>query len=110
MGADEEANGPRPQSSLAGYALAHIARDLAEGVALIDRALALNPNSALAWRCSGWVRVWLAETDLAIEHFCTCDTTEPRRSGNVLLGCKKARRLHISLLALTRKRCLGRAW
>jgi adenylate cyclase len=54
--------------SLAGYTLANVVGELDEGVALIDRALHLNPNLALAWRCSGWVRVFLGETDVAIDH------------------------------------------
>ena len=35
---------------------------------LIDRALALNPNLAAAWFCSGWVRVCLGEPEAAIKH------------------------------------------
>ena len=29
----------------------------------------LNPNLAEAWTFSGWVRVWLGEPEVAIEHF-----------------------------------------
>jgi TolB-like protein/Tfp pilus assembly protein PilF len=53
----------------AGATLAYVAKELDDGVALIDRALVLNPNLALAWGFSGWSRVWLGKTDLAIEHF-----------------------------------------
>jgi TolB-like protein/class 3 adenylate cyclase len=52
----------------AGFALAFVVGDLDDGVALIDRALVLNPNLAAAWRFSGYVRVFLGEPDLAIEH------------------------------------------
>ncbi len=52
-----------------GYALAYVAKDLFDGVALIDRALALNPNLGSSWAFSGWSRLWLGETELAIEHF-----------------------------------------
>jgi TolB-like protein len=52
-----------------GFALAHVVGELDEGAALIDRALVLNPNLAAAWHNSGWVRVWLGEPELAIEHF-----------------------------------------
>ena len=38
------------------------------GVALIDRAVALNPNIAWAWLYSGWARIWLGQPDAAIEH------------------------------------------
>jgi TolB-like protein len=52
-----------------GLALAYVAGDLLEGgAALIDRALALNPNLTTAWYASGWVRAFLGETDIAIEH------------------------------------------
>jgi TolB-like protein len=51
-----------------GYALVFVAHDLDDGVALIDRALALNSNLAMAWHSSGWSRVFLGEPDLAIKH------------------------------------------
>ena len=51
-----------------GFSLAYIVRELDAGIAFIDRALELNPNLAAAWIASGWVRTWLGEPDLAIEH------------------------------------------
>jgi tetratricopeptide (TPR) repeat protein len=54
--------------SHAGQALAYIAGDLEGGDALIDRALALNPNLAAAWYSRGLVKSWLGEPDVAIEH------------------------------------------
>ena len=53
--------------SSSGFAIANILGDLDNGAALIDRALALIPNSALALVQSGYVRVWLGEPDRAIE-------------------------------------------
>jgi tetratricopeptide (TPR) repeat protein len=53
----------------AGWALAHIVRDLGVGAALIDRALVLNSNLAEAWHFGGWVKIWLGEPELAIERF-----------------------------------------
>jgi adenylate cyclase len=50
-----------------GFALAHVVRDLDTGVVLIDRALALNPNLAEAWRLGGWIKIYLGEPDAAIE-------------------------------------------
>ena len=50
-----------------GSALAYVVGDLDTGVALIDRALALNPNLAAAWYFGGWVKIWLGEPDAAIE-------------------------------------------
>jgi TolB-like protein/class 3 adenylate cyclase len=55
--------------SFAGFALAYVVGDIDAGAALTDRALALNPNLAMAWFASGWRGVWLGQTDLAIEHF-----------------------------------------
>jgi TolB-like protein len=51
-----------------GFALAHVAGHLEAGAALIDRALALDPNLAAAWHHSGWVRTYLGEPGTAIEH------------------------------------------
>ncbi|HVJ53955.1 MAG TPA: hypothetical protein VM689_15915 [Aliidongia sp.] len=53
----------------AGHALGHLAGDLDGGIALLDRAVALNPNLAAAWFLGGFLRVWHGETESAIEHF-----------------------------------------
>jgi adenylate cyclase len=53
---------------MAGFTLAILSGDFEAGIALIDRALTLNPNSANAWRVSGMVRAYLGETELAIAH------------------------------------------
>ena len=37
-------------------------------IALIDRALALNPNFARGWFISGALRKWAGQPDIAIEH------------------------------------------
>ena len=54
---------------MGGYALAFVARDLKDGAAFTDRALALNPSLAAAWLFSAWVRLYLGEHDIAIERF-----------------------------------------
>jgi TolB-like protein len=52
-----------------GLALGYVAGDLEGAIALIDRALALNPNQAAAWYASGTVRAFRGgEPDVAIEH------------------------------------------
>ncbi|MGC2412060.1 MAG: adenylate/guanylate cyclase domain-containing protein [Stellaceae bacterium] len=38
-------------------------------IALIQRALALNPSSARGWNWNGWLMQWAGQSDLAIEHF-----------------------------------------
>jgi TolB-like protein len=53
---------------LAAFALAYVVGDLDDGAGFMDRALALNPNLARAWQFSSWVRIWLGDPQLAIEH------------------------------------------
>jgi adenylate cyclase len=52
----------------AGFVMARLLGNLDDGAAFIDRALSLNANLARAWQYSGWVRIWLGEPELAIEH------------------------------------------
>jgi tetratricopeptide (TPR) repeat protein len=52
----------------AGFALAYVVHDVEVGAALIERALLLNSNLAEAWHFSGWVRIYLGEPEVAIEH------------------------------------------
>jgi tetratricopeptide (TPR) repeat protein len=54
--------------SFGGLALGIVVGDLEGGAALIDRALVLNPNLPTAWHASGWVRTFLRDTDVALEH------------------------------------------
>jgi adenylate cyclase len=42
--------------------------DISTAIALIDRALALNPSSARGWYASGFIRVHAGQYDAAIEH------------------------------------------
>ncbi len=52
-----------------GHVLGHLVGDLDGGIALIDRALVLNPNLAAAWFLGGFLRIWRGEPDDAIERF-----------------------------------------
>ena len=53
-----------------GHALAHLGGGgLDGGIALLDRAVMLNPNLAAAWFLGGYLRVWNGEHDSAIAHF-----------------------------------------
>ncbi len=54
--------------SLSGFAIAGVLGDLDAGAVLIDRALALTPNFALVLTHSGYVKVWLGESEAAIDH------------------------------------------
>jgi tetratricopeptide (TPR) repeat protein len=53
----------------AGFALADFVEDVEGGDALINQALMLNPNLALAWLFSGWAKVDLGQPEKAIEQF-----------------------------------------
>jgi len=63
--------------SCAGFSLAYVVGELDAGVAFIDRALLLNPNLATAWIVSGWVRVWLGQPEVAIEHVARATRLSP---------------------------------
>jgi TolB-like protein len=52
----------------AGHAIAYVAEDVESGAQLIDRSLELNPNLAMAWFHSGWLRIWLGDPETAIVH------------------------------------------
>ncbi|HEY3149363.1 MAG TPA: BTAD domain-containing putative transcriptional regulator [Dongiaceae bacterium] len=53
--------------STAGVALAYVVGDLDNGDAMIERALAINPNWAWSWLFSGWAKNWLGESELALD-------------------------------------------
>lgn len=52
----------------AGIGFGFVVGDPAKGARLVERALELNPNLALAWLFSGWLQVWLGRPDRAIAH------------------------------------------
>jgi adenylate cyclase len=58
--------------------LAHFGQDIGAAMALVDRALALNPSFARAWYFSGRLRWWAGQPELAIEHTETSLRLSPR--------------------------------
>jgi len=50
------------------HALGHVVGDINTGIGLIDHALRLNANLAVAWQRSGWLRVYAGDCEVAIEH------------------------------------------
>lgn len=40
-----------------------------DSIVLIDRSIALNPGSSLAWLMSGWLRAAAGDSDRAVQHF-----------------------------------------
>jgi TolB-like protein len=70
----------------AAHALAYFGEDIGAMMALVDRALALNPNFARGWHISGTLRLWAGQTDIAIEHAETALRLSPRaRVGHVVM-------------------------
>jgi adenylate cyclase len=68
-----------------GWASAYFVRDLEVAAGLIDRALMLNSNLAMAWQYGGWVKNWLGEPERAIERFARSmrlSPLDPRVNGN----------------------------
>jgi TolB-like protein/class 3 adenylate cyclase len=49
-------------------ALAYFGEDIGAMMALVDRALAINPNFARGWNVSSSLRNWAGQPDIAIEH------------------------------------------
>ncbi len=65
----------------AGFALCYLAADHETALAALDRALALNVNSAQALTSSGYVRVFSGDWRTAIEHFTRAIRLSPLDSG-----------------------------
>jgi adenylate cyclase len=53
----------------AAHALAYFGEDIGAMIALVDRALALNPNYARGWFINGVLKYWAGQPDIAIGHF-----------------------------------------
>jgi adenylate cyclase len=62
----------------AAHALNYFGEDVGATMALVDRALALNPNYARGWNVSGLLRLRAGQPDIAIEHIQTALRLSPR--------------------------------
>ena len=70
----------------AALALAYFGEDIGAMIALVDRALALNPNFARGWYVSGVLRHWAGQPDIPIEHVEAALRLSPRaRIGTSLI-------------------------
>jgi len=58
--------------------LAYFTAEIDSAIALLERALTLNPSHARAWYWNGWVRLFTGQPDLATEHFRTSMRLNPR--------------------------------
>jgi tetratricopeptide (TPR) repeat protein len=50
------------------YVLAFIAHEFDDAMAFVDRGLAINPNSALAWNLGAWIRIFRGEGELVCDY------------------------------------------
>jgi len=62
----------------AALALAYFGEHISAMMALVDRALALNPNFARGWCISSVLRQWAGQPDIAIEHIEAALRLSPR--------------------------------
>jgi TolB-like protein len=62
----------------AALALAYFGEDIGTMIALVDRALGLNPNFARGWHIGGLLRVWAGQPDAAIEYLDAALRLSPR--------------------------------
>jgi adenylate cyclase len=66
-------------------ALAGFGEDIGAMIALVDRALALNPSFARGWSISGTLRNWAGQPETAVEHVKNSLRLSPRaRTGTSL--------------------------
>ena len=72
-------------------ALAYFGEDIGAMMALVDRALALNPNFARGWHISGVLRLWAGQPDIAIEHVETALRLSPARPRRHVVACNRRR-------------------
>ncbi|RKE72389.1 TolB-like protein [Pseudorhodoplanes sinuspersici] len=63
--------------ALCGHLLVIVGGEHAEGGALVDLSLRMNPNSAEAWRLGGWVSAWGGETELALHRLAEAERLDP---------------------------------
>jgi adenylate cyclase len=64
--------------AMGGFALAFIARDVEDGAAFTDQALALNPNLAIALLLSGWVQTFVGNPEIALDRGVRAMRLSPR--------------------------------
>jgi pentatricopeptide repeat protein len=62
----------------AAMVLGRFGEDIDAALALIDRALVLNPSFAYGWYWSGWLRLFAGQAELAIQHFESSMRLNPR--------------------------------
>ena len=62
----------------AAFALGYFGENIHAMIALVERALSLNPSFARGWHASGCLRLWAGQPDIAIEHIQASLRLSPR--------------------------------
>jgi TolB-like protein len=62
----------------AAFALGYFGENIHAMIALVERALSLNPSFARGWHASGCLRLWAGQPDVAIEHIQASLRLSPR--------------------------------
>jgi TolB-like protein/class 3 adenylate cyclase len=72
--------------------LGYFGEDIEPAIALVDRALDLNPSFARGWGISGWLRLWAGHQNVAVEHLQIAIRLSPLdRNATQLFGIGVAR-------------------
>jgi tetratricopeptide (TPR) repeat protein len=90
-----------------GHVLTYLGREYDRGASLVEQAVALNPNLAIAWYCRGWVTMMCGEAERSIESFERMIRLSPLDPLRVMPGTEV--HSHFSSLAVTKTAvCLRR--
>jgi TolB-like protein/tetratricopeptide (TPR) repeat protein len=84
--------------------LAYFTEDIDCAIAMIERALVLNPSYARGWFWNGWIRMLAGQPDLAIGHLQTASRLNPHHraySSSIGMAHFLARRYREAMVALT---------
>ncbi len=52
-----------------GHVLTYLGHEYDRGASMVEQAVALNPNLAMAWHCRGWVSLMCGEGERSVESF-----------------------------------------
>jgi TolB-like protein/class 3 adenylate cyclase/Tfp pilus assembly protein PilF len=52
-----------------GHVLTYLGHEYDRGTSLVEQAVALNPNLAMAWHCRGWVSLMCGDGERSVESF-----------------------------------------
>ena len=55
--------------AISGHVLTYLGHEYDRGASMVEQAVALNPNLAIAWNARGWVTLMCGEAERAIESF-----------------------------------------